>query len=51
MSAVIETGALRAPARPRRSTTLVIGCVLVGAIVAVAVVSLLGSVRPGRHLG
>ena len=39
MTAVIEADALRAPRRSRRSTTLAIGCVLVGTIVAVAVVS------------
>jgi peptide/nickel transport system permease protein len=39
MTAVIEADVLRTPPRSRRSTTLVIGCVLVGMIVAVAVVS------------
>jgi peptide/nickel transport system permease protein len=40
MTAMTGADALLAPPRSRRSTTLVIGCVLVGAIVAVALVSL-----------
>ncbi|MFJ2031712.1 ABC transporter permease [Streptosporangium sp. NPDC087985] len=41
MSAVTGAGTGRAPTRPRRSATLVTGCVLVGVLVVVAVVSLL----------